>query len=51
MRSIFGGVAIAFASVGMRYNALLVTQGVMISVGVSLVARAFVPKVAAAPAL
>ena len=47
----FWGVAIAFASVGMRYNALLVTQGVMISVGVSLVARAFVPKVAAAPAL
>jgi protein-S-isoprenylcysteine O-methyltransferase Ste14 len=41
----FWGVAVAFASVGMRYNALLVTQGVVIALGVSLVARAFVPKV------
>jgi len=40
------GVAVAFASVGMRYNALLVTQGVVIALGVSLVARAFVPRVA-----
>ena len=44
----FWGVAVAFGSVGMRYNALLVTQGVVIALGVSLVARAFVPKVAAA---
>ncbi len=39
------GVAVAFASVGTRYNAMLVTQGVLIALGVSLVARAFVPKV------
>lgn len=44
----FWGVAVAFASVGMRYNALLVTQGVVIALGVSLVMRAFVPKVAEA---
>lgn len=44
----FWGVAVAFASVGMRYNALLVTQGVVIAFGVSLVARAFVSKVAEA---
>lgn len=44
----FWGVAAAFASVGMRYNALLVTQGVVVALGVSLVARAFVPKAAEA---
>ena len=44
----FWGVAIAFASVGMRYNALLVIQGVVVAFGASLVARAFVPKVAEA---
>ena len=44
----FWGVAVAFGSVGMRYNALLVTQGVVIAFGVSLVTRAFVPKVAEA---
>jgi protein-S-isoprenylcysteine O-methyltransferase Ste14 len=44
----FWGVAVAFASVGMRYNALLVTQGVLVALGVSLVARAFVPRVAQA---
>lgn len=38
------GVAVAFASVGMRYNAFLVTQGVLIALGASLVARAFIPK-------
>jgi protein-S-isoprenylcysteine O-methyltransferase Ste14 len=41
------GVAIAFASVGMRYNALLVTQGVLVALGASIVARGFVPRVAA----
>ncbi len=41
----FWGVAIAFGSVGLRYNAQLVTQGVVIALGVSLIARAFVPKV------
>jgi protein-S-isoprenylcysteine O-methyltransferase Ste14 len=44
----FWGVAVAFASVGMRYNALLVTQGVLVALGVGLVARAFVPRVAEA---
>jgi len=44
----FWGVAVAFASVGMRYNALLVIQGVVVALGASLVARAFVPKVEAA---
>jgi protein-S-isoprenylcysteine O-methyltransferase Ste14 len=39
------GVAVAFASVGMRYNAMLVIQGVLVALGVSLVARAFLPKV------
>lgn len=38
------GVAIAFISVGYRYNAFLITQGVIISLGVSLVARALLPK-------
>lgn len=38
------GVAIAFIAVGYRYNAFLITQGVVISVGVSLVARALIPK-------
>lgn len=39
------GAAVAFASVGLRYNAMLVTQGVVVTFGVSIVARAFVPKV------
>jgi protein-S-isoprenylcysteine O-methyltransferase Ste14 len=43
------GVAVAFASVGMRYNATLVLQGVLVALGVSLVARAFVPKAIAIP--
>ncbi len=38
------GVVIAFASVGWRYNASLVTQGVLIALGVSLVLRAFLPR-------
>ncbi len=38
------GVAIAFLAVGYRYNAFLITQGVIISLGVSLVARALIPK-------
>lgn len=38
------GVVVAFASVGTKYNAFLVIQGVVIALGVSLVARAFVPK-------
>ena len=42
----FWGVAVAFASVGVRYNASLVIQGVLIALGVSLVARAFIPETA-----
>ncbi|MEO6909317.1 MAG: isoprenylcysteine carboxylmethyltransferase family protein [Edaphobacter sp.] len=38
------GVAIAFIAVGYRYNALLITQGVVISLGLSLIARAFIPR-------
>jgi hypothetical protein len=37
------GVAIAFIAVGWRYNAFLITQGVVVSVGLALVARALLP--------
>lgn len=40
------GVAIAFIAVGWRYNAFLITQGVVVSVGLALVARALLPGVA-----
>jgi protein-S-isoprenylcysteine O-methyltransferase Ste14 len=40
----FWGAAVSFAVAGWRYNAQLVLQGVIISLGVSLVARAFVKK-------
>ena len=38
------GVVVAFAVAGWRYNAQLIIQGVIISLGVSLVVRAFLPK-------
>jgi protein-S-isoprenylcysteine O-methyltransferase Ste14 len=38
------GVVAAFAFAGWRYNAQLIIQGVIISLGVSLVVRAFLPK-------
>ncbi|QHN05234.1 isoprenylcysteine carboxylmethyltransferase family protein [Granulicella sp. WH15] len=38
------GVAASFAAVGWRYNASLLWQGVIVSLGVSLVARALLPK-------
>ena len=38
------GVAAAFIVVGYRYNAFLITQGVIVSLGLSLVARAFIPR-------
>lgn len=44
----FWGAAVALANVGMGYNAMLVVQGVVVALGASLVARAFVPKVVAA---
>lgn len=40
----FWGAAISFAVAGWRYNAQLVLQGVIVSLGISLVARAFLPK-------
>ena len=40
----FWGVAVSFAVLGWRYNSLLITQGVLISLGLSLVARAFIPR-------
>jgi protein-S-isoprenylcysteine O-methyltransferase Ste14 len=45
----FWGVAISFAVVGWRYNAFLIIQGVIISVGVSLIARVFLPKATSPP--
>jgi protein-S-isoprenylcysteine O-methyltransferase Ste14 len=37
------GVVIAFASVGWRYNSFLIIQGVVVALGISLIARAFIP--------
>ncbi len=39
----FWGAAISFASLGWRYNSVLITQGVIVSLGVGLIARVFVP--------
>jgi protein-S-isoprenylcysteine O-methyltransferase Ste14 len=38
------GVVISFATVGWRYNSFLIIQGVVVSLGISLIARAFIPK-------
>ena len=38
------GVLLSFAILGWRYNSQLVLQGVIISLGVSIVLRAFIPK-------
>jgi hypothetical protein len=38
------GVVASFAIVGWRYNAFLIIQGIIVSLGLSLVARAFIPK-------
>jgi hypothetical protein len=35
------GVVLSFAILGWRYNEILITKGVLISLGVSLIARAF----------
>jgi protein-S-isoprenylcysteine O-methyltransferase Ste14 len=40
----FWGVAASFVVLGWRYNSLLITQGVLVSLGLSLVARAFLPR-------
>ena len=38
------GVVVTFAVAGWRYNAFVIIQGVVISLGVSFIARAFLPK-------
>ncbi len=38
----FWGVALAFAALGWRYNASLLSQGVLVSLGAQLIARGFV---------
>jgi protein-S-isoprenylcysteine O-methyltransferase Ste14 len=38
------GVVITFASLGWRYNSILLIKGVLISLGISLIARAFLRK-------
>jgi hypothetical protein len=38
------GVVVSFVAFGWKYNAFLIIQGVVVSLGLSLVARAFVPK-------
>jgi protein-S-isoprenylcysteine O-methyltransferase Ste14 len=45
----FWGVAISFAIVGWRYNAFLIIQGVIISLGISLIARVFIPQTISKP--
>jgi len=40
----FWGVVLSFLTVGWRYNTALITQGVLISLGVSLIVRAFMPR-------
>jgi protein-S-isoprenylcysteine O-methyltransferase Ste14 len=38
------GVFVSFAVFGWRYNSFLIIKGVLISLGLSLIARAFIPK-------
>lgn len=38
------GVFVSFAALGWRYNSMLILQGVLVSLGLSLVARAFLPQ-------
>jgi protein-S-isoprenylcysteine O-methyltransferase Ste14 len=38
------GVFVSFAALGWRYNSVLIIKGVLISLGVSLIVRAFIPK-------
>jgi uncharacterized SAM-binding protein YcdF (DUF218 family) len=42
------GVVASYVAFGWKYNAFLIIQGVVVSLGVSLVAHAFVPKPKAA---
>jgi protein-S-isoprenylcysteine O-methyltransferase Ste14 len=38
------GVVVTFAVFGWRYNSMLLIRGILISLGISLIARAFIPK-------
>ena len=38
------GVVVSFATLGLRYNAVLILQGVLVSLGVSIVVRGLLPK-------
>jgi protein-S-isoprenylcysteine O-methyltransferase Ste14 len=38
------GVAVSFAILGWRYNSILIIKGVLISLGISLIIRAFIPR-------
>ena len=38
------GVVVCFAILGWRYNSILLIKGVLISLGISLIVRAFIPK-------
>jgi hypothetical protein len=38
------GVVVSFAILGWRYNSILLIKGVLISLGISLIVRAFLPK-------
>jgi protein-S-isoprenylcysteine O-methyltransferase Ste14 len=38
------GVVVSFAILGWRYNSILIIKGVLISLGLSLIVRAFIPK-------
>ena len=40
----YWGVAISFLALGWRYNSLLIIQGVIVSFGVSVIVRAFIPR-------
>jgi protein-S-isoprenylcysteine O-methyltransferase Ste14 len=40
----YWGVAISFLALGWRYNSLLIIQGVIVSLGVSFIVRAFIPR-------
>jgi protein-S-isoprenylcysteine O-methyltransferase Ste14 len=38
------GVVVSFAILGWRYNSILIIKGILISLGISLIIRAFLPK-------
>jgi protein-S-isoprenylcysteine O-methyltransferase Ste14 len=38
------GVVVSFAILGWRYNSILIIKGILVSLGISLIVRAFLPK-------